>query len=179
MQEDVIARKRVFDGKLVKLDHLTVRLPNGGQSEREIVEHPGAAAVVALDAHDRVLLVHQYRLAARRVLREIPAGTLEPGEDPLECAKRELQEETGYLPGRLEHIGGLYVAPGYTTEYIHLFLALDLTYAPLAADDDEFIEVEQLPLGEALALIDSGDIVDGKSIAGLLRVARLRGLRSL
>ena len=179
MQEDVIARKRVFDGKLVKLDHLTVRLPNGEQSEREIVEHPGAAAVVALDGHDRVLLVHQYRLAARRVLREIPAGTLEPGEDPSACARRELQEETGYSPGKLEPIGGLYVAPGYTTEYIHLFLAQDLTHAPLAADDDEFIEVEQLPLGEALAMIDSGDIVDGKSIAGLLRVARLRGLRSL
>jgi ADP-ribose pyrophosphatase len=172
MKEHIIATQVIYTGRVVSLAVHEVSLPNGAESKREIIQHPGAVALVALDDDGMVLLVTQYRIAADRILREIPAGTLKPGEDILMCAARELQEETGYKPGMLEKIGGIYPAPGYTTEYIHLFLASDLIYAPLPMDDDEFIEVERMPLAEAIKLVDSGDICDAKSVAGLLRVAR-------
>jgi ADP-ribose pyrophosphatase len=113
--------------------------------------------LLALDEAKNVLLVRQFRIAAGRVLREIPAGTLEPDEVPLNCAERELQEETGYRPGKLEALGGMYVAPGYTTEYIHLFLATELSNSRLDADSDEFIEVDRVPLAEAVTMIERGD----------------------
>ncbi len=173
--ETTLHSQRLYDGRIVKLDLLDVRLPDGNEARREIIRHPGAVAVVALDAAQNVLLVRQYRTAADKILLEIPAGTLNPGEDPLACAERELQEETGYRPGKLEAMGGIYTAPGYTTEFIWLFSARDLSEFRLAMDDDEFIEVERKPLAEALALIDSGEIADGKSVAGLLRFARRSG----
>jgi ADP-ribose pyrophosphatase len=171
-----ISRQEIYDGRVIHLFVAEVKLANGGTSRRELVRHPGAVAVVALDEERNVLLVRQFRFAAGRVLTEIPAGTLEPSEDPAVCAERELQEETGFRPGRLTAIGGLFVAPGYTTEYIHLFLAEDLTPSWLSMDDDEAISVERVPLSDALAKIDSGEIIDGKSIAGLLKVARMSPL---
>lgn len=176
MNETILSTQPAFSGKLVHVDLLETRLPDGTTARRELVRHPGAVAIVALDEEQRVLLVRQYRVGAAQSLLEIPAGTLEPGEDPALCATRELQEEASYKPGRLEALGGFYVAPGYTTEYIHLFLAQDLTEASLDGDDDEFITVERLPFAQALAQIDSGDIIDGKTISGLLRVARRLGL---
>jgi ADP-ribose pyrophosphatase len=133
-------------------------------------------ALVAFDRDNNVLLVRQFRMAANRILLEIPAGTLEKGEDPEACAIRELQEETGYKPGQIESIGGIYTAPGYTTEFIHLFIATDLSESKLDADDDENIEVVRMPLAQALALIENGEIADGKSAAGLLRAARKLGV---
>jgi len=176
VNEKVIKTQSIYEGRVVKLALLDVELPDGKHSKRELVRHPGAVAIVALDAEQNVLLVRQFRIAAGKVLCEIPAGTLEPGEAPLICAERELQEETGYRPGKIEAMGGLYVAPGYTTEYIHLFLATELHESRLDADADEFIEVDRVPLRDAVAMIERGDIVDGKSIAGLLRVARMRGV---
>jgi ADP-ribose pyrophosphatase len=175
VKEIIVNKQTIYNGRVVGLALLDVTLPNGEAGKRELIQHPGAVAVVAIDEQGNVLLVKQYRIAADKIMREIPAGTLKPGEDPLVCAERELQEETGYKPGRLEPIGGIYPAPGYTTEYIHLFLATDLQHAPLPMDDDEFIEVERLPLAEALALVDSNEICDAKSVAGLLRVARRQG----
>ena len=122
-----------------------------------------------------VLLVRQFRAAAGKILLEIPAGTLNPGEVPLSCALRELQEETGFRADKLDPLGGIYTAPGYTTEFIHLFYATGLSESRLDQDADEFIEVERVPFTQALAMIDSGDIADGKSVSGLLRVARLLG----
>jgi ADP-ribose pyrophosphatase len=176
MQETTLHTEQIYKGRVVNLVVLDVRLPNGEESKRELIRHPGAVAIVALDETRNVLLVRQYRIAAGRVLREIPAGTLEPDEPPLDCAVRELQEETGYRPGRLEALGGMYVAPGYTTEYIHVFLATDLSESRLAADSDEFIEVDRVPLADAVGLIERGEIVDGKSIIGLLKVARMLGV---
>jgi ADP-ribose pyrophosphatase len=176
VNEKVLKTQSIYEGRVVKLALLDVELPDGKQSKRELVRHPGAVAIVALDADENVLLVRQFRIAAGRVLAEIPAGTLEPDEAPLLCAERELQEETGYRPGNLEPMGGLFVAPGYTTEYIHLFLATELHESRLAADADEFIEVERVSLTEAIAMIERGDIVDAKSITGVLRVARMRGV---
>ncbi len=176
MQETTLHTEQIYKGRVVNLVVLDVRLPNGEESKRELVRHPGAVAIVALDEARNVLLVRQFRIAAGRVLREIPAGTLEQDEPPLECAVRELQEETGYRPGKLEALGGMYVAPGYTTEYIHLFLATELSESRLDGDSDEFIEVDRVPLASTVGMIERGEIIDGKSIIGLLKVARMLGV---
>lgn len=171
--QKAISHQQVYRGRVVKLDLVTVELPNGEIVMREIVTHPGAVALVALDDENQVLLVRQFRSASGRVMLEIPAGTLELDETPIVCAERELQEETGYKPQKLEPMGGIFVAPGYTTEYIHLFLARDLIESRLEMDSDEFIEVVKLPFKDVLTKIDAGEIEDAKTITALLRVARL------
>ncbi|MFN8377643.1 MAG: NUDIX hydrolase [Anaerolineae bacterium] len=175
MQEIVTHEERVYDGRVIHLALLDVTLPDGGTAKRELVRHPGAVAIVPLMGED-VLMVRQFRMAANRVMLEIPAGTLNPGEEPLVCAERELQEETGYKPGVLESLGGIFVAPGYTTEFIHLFLATGLTESRLEMDEDEFIEPVRMPLRDLVAMIDRGEIQDGKSTAALLKVARRMGI---
>lgn len=175
LTETVLETETIYDGKLVRLDRVTVRLPNNETSYREIVRHPGAVAMVPLTPDDEVILVQQFRLASARIMLEIPAGTLKPGEDPQLAAARELQEEIGFRPGRLTPLGGEYTAPGYTTEFIHLFLAEDLDPAPLAVDDDEFLETVTLPLDEALRRVESGAIQDGKTITALLLAGRRLG----
>jgi ADP-ribose pyrophosphatase len=173
MQETIISTEKLYSGRVISVTLHDVSLPDGSQAKRELVQHPGAAAIVALAPRRKVLLVRQFRIAAGQVLSEIPAGTLRPNEAPELCAIRELQEETGYKPGKLESLGGFYVAPGYTTEYIHLYLATDLTASHLEGDADEFIEVQQVSVKHALSMVEHGEIVDGKSIIGLLRVARM------
>jgi ADP-ribose pyrophosphatase len=168
LTEITLSSEPIYEGRVVRLRVDQVRLPNGNTAKREVIRHPGAVAIVAFDADGKVLLVRQYRHAAARTLLEIPAGTLEPGEDPLACAIRELQEETGYKPGKIEKIGGIYTAPGYTSEFIHLYLATDLNESRLAADEDEFIEVLHVPFADALQMIQDAEIADGKSVSGLL-----------
>jgi ADP-ribose pyrophosphatase len=172
LDEKILSSEPAYLGKLVKLFVETVELPDGNRSTREIIKHPGAVAMVPLLASGEVVLVRQFRGAADKILLEIPAGTLEAGEDPITAAGRELQEEAGYRPGKLERLGGEYTAPGYTSEFIHLFLATDLVPSRLAQDADEFLEVVTLPLDEALRQVENGEIVDGKTIIGLLLVAR-------
>ena len=172
MHERIIHTARIYDGYLVKLDLHKVELPDGKHSKREVVKHPGAVAIVALDDEGNVLLVRQFRLAAGDIILEIPAGTLDPEESPENCARRELQEEVGYEPKMLESIGGIFTAPGYTTEFIHLFLATQLMESPLEGDADEFLEVVRMPLDDVLKLIDDGKIIDSKTLAGLLRAVR-------
>lgn len=166
----------IYNGRVIKVEKHDVLLPNGAASQRDLVVHPGAVAIVALDEGQNVLLVQQYRFAARKVLYEIPAGTLDPNEAPLVCASRELREETGYRPLELQSLGGIYMAPGYTTEYLHLFFAPSIAHSPLNPDEDEFIELHRVPLPKALEMIADGTIEDSKSIVGLLKVARLRGV---
>jgi ADP-ribose pyrophosphatase len=171
IEETILSSEPIYEGKLVKLYRDTVRLPDGNHADREIIKHPGAVAMVPLLLGGDVLLVRQYRTAARRILLEIPAGTLEPGEDLLIAAAREVQEEIGYKPGKLVRLGAEYTAPGYTTEIIHLFLATELEAARLDADDDEFIEVVRLPFSEALRQVIAGEIPDGKTQVALLLAA--------
>ncbi|MBN1967377.1 MAG: NUDIX hydrolase [Anaerolineae bacterium] len=175
LSEKLLSSEPVYLGKLVKLYVETVELPNGQTAIREIVRHPGAVAMVPLLDNGDVVLVRQYRVAARRLVLEIPAGTLEPGEDPEIAARRELQEEVGYWPGKLERLGGEFTAPGYTSEYIHLYLATGLEPSRLDEDDDEFLETVQLPFDEALRRVENGEIEDGKTMIALLRVARRLG----
>jgi ADP-ribose pyrophosphatase len=143
--------------------------PEGPSYTREVVVHPGAVVVIPVDANGDILMVRQWRRAVGKILLELPAGTLEEGEEAGVTADRELQEEIGYKAGRLTKLGGFYSAPGFCSEYLHLFLAEDLRESRLAPDDHEHIEVCTVPLGKALELIEQGEIEDAKSVAGLSR----------
>lgn len=166
--ETVLASERVYEGRLINLRVDQIRTSAGVESVREIVEHPGAVGVVPLDAEGRVLLVQQYRHAARGLTIEVPAGVLQPDEDPLLAAQRELREETGYRAGRLDRLGGLRTGPSFNTEYIHLYLAQQLVPDRLAMDSDEAIDVLRVTLAQALAMIQSGAIDDAKTVSAVL-----------
>ncbi|MFC1978716.1 NUDIX hydrolase [Chloroflexota bacterium] len=169
-EEVTIESKLIYKGRIFNLRDDTVKLPNGRTTQREIIEHNDVVAIVALDESDNALLVKQYRKPVEKTLLEIPAGGVEPGEDPNASALREMQEETGYLPKQLNKIGGVYASPGYCTEFLHLYLATDLVPDKLSADDDEHIELVRVPLSEIPQLISSGEICDAKSVAALLTI---------
>ena len=164
--EKILSSKVVFSGHL-KLRVDTVEMPDGRLTTREVVEHAPCIAVIPVDAEDNVLLVSQYREAVDRELLEIVAGSIDPGEDADTAAKREMQEEAGYLPQKLVSLGGYYLAPGYSTEFMHLYLATGLTPSRLTAEDTEGIKVVRVPVKKISDLLTSGKISDGKSIAGL------------
>ena len=166
-EEKTLSSQLVYDGRAVKLRVDTVRTADGRETTREIVEHADCVAIVTLDADNNVLLVNQFRKPAEKELLEIPAGGIDSGEDPEATVRRELREETGYLPRKIERLGGFYSAPGYCTEYLHLYLATDLVSSPLHAEDTEGIELVRVPIAEIPGLIASGKISDAKSIAGL------------
>jgi ADP-ribose pyrophosphatase len=173
--ERVIESRRIYDGRICALREDTVKLASGGTAKREIVEHADVVAMVPLDSDGNVLLVRQFRLAAKSELLEVPAGIAEDGEDIEEAAQRELQEEVGYRAGKLERIAGLFVSPGFCEEFVHVFLATELVESRLEADDDEHIEVVRMPVSDAVALVHSGEIRDGKSVVGLLMVGGRAG----
>ena len=170
-----MSKKIVFEGRIVSLLLETAMLPNGKRAEIEIVQHPGGAAAVALDAERRVCLLRQYRPVFRDWLWELPAGKLDPGEAPLATAQRELIEEAGVKAARWIPLGATYSSPGVFSEVVHLFLAQDLAHVPAAAEEHELLEVHWVPLPQALARAATGDINDAKTVAGLFRtVARLK-----
>ncbi|MFM7320741.1 MAG: NUDIX hydrolase [Armatimonadota bacterium] len=173
LNESVVESHRIHEGRIVNLRVDTVVLPDGRTAQREIVEHSGAIAAVPVDNDGRVLLVRQFRLAAGRPLLEIPAGGMEEGEDPAECAVRECAEEIGRVPGRLTPLFSAWVAPGYATEIIHCFLAEDLVTERKDGDVDEFVEVVPATWTEIDQWIADGSIQDMKSIAALA-IARTR-----
>ncbi len=168
MSEETLSSKNVFKGDLFSVRIDEIRLPDGSTSTREIVEHSDAVVVVPIDRSGNILLVKQYRRAAGKALLELPAGGIEPGENPLETVKRELQEEISYLPNKIISLGGFYASPGYNTEYLHLYLASDLVPAKLHAEDTDSIEVVPVPIKSITDYIKSGKICDSKSIAGIL-----------
>jgi ADP-ribose pyrophosphatase len=169
-EERTLQSEYIYRGRLVNLRLDTVELPSGRQAKREIVEHGACTAMVALDSDDNVLLVKQYRKPVERELLEIPAGGVDSGEDPVDTARRELEEETGFSAESLEKIGFFYTSPGFCNEGMHVYLARGLRPDTRDADDDENIEVIRVPLKKIPKLIASGDICDAKSIAGLLLV---------
>ncbi len=173
MEEQVTSARRIYDGRILNLRVDTVKLPNGKMSQREIVEHRGAVAIVPLKDRDTVVLVRQYRSPAGAALLEIPAGTLDDDEDVETCAHRELGEEINFKAGQMVKLFQCYMAPGYSTEVIHTYMATDLTPTEGHTDEDEFLEVVEMPFVDALRAIQTGDIQDAKSISGLLYVERL------
>jgi ADP-ribose pyrophosphatase len=177
MPEETTHSEYLYRGKILKLRLDQVRLENHHVVAREIVEHRGAVAIVALDEQNRVLMVRQHRPGAGRELLEIPAGTLEEGEEPALCATRELKEETGYSAMQWENLGYFFSSPGFCTEKMYLLLAQQLTPGKASPDDDELLTVESLPLAQAMQKIEQGEIVDAKTIIGLMRVWKLLGAR--
>jgi ADP-ribose pyrophosphatase len=167
MTFELLGSEKTYQGRVFDVRRDRVRMPGGKQAEVDIVDHPGAVTLVPVDAQGRVWMVRQYRHAAGVELLELPAGTLGPAETPEACARREVREEIGMAAGRLEKIGEFYLAPGYSTEFMYVFLATELSPDPLQADEDEFLSVETIPLEQLLQMAGSGQIRDGKSLAAL------------
>ena len=168
-----VTREKIYKGRVVKLWVERVRLPNGSETELEIIRHQGAAAVVPIDEAGNVYLVRQYRHATGEWLLEVPAGKLDPGEAPETCARREVEEETGMKVRDLLPIGPMWTTPGFTDEKIWLFVGRGLEPGNQALEEDEALVVERMPLSEALELVDRGEICDAKSVVTLLQVERL------
>ena len=177
-EEKTLSSQLIYQGRAVRLRVDSVQKPGGRETTREIVEHSDCVAIIAVDASDNILLVNQFRKPVEKELLEIPAGGIEADEDPVSTVRRELQEETGYLPGKVERLGGFYSSPGYCTEYLHLYLATDLAPSQLYAEDTESIKVVPVPISQVPALIASGSICDAKSIAGLFTFLEYRKLHS-
>jgi len=167
-EEKTLSSQLIYEGRAVKLRVDTVKMPSGRETTREIVEHGDCVAIVAIDAEGNVILVNQFRKPVEKELLEIPAGGIEPGEDPVATVHRELREEIGYLPRKVDRLGGFYSTPGYCTEYLYLYLATDLVPSQLQAEDTENIRLVRVPVSQIPSLITSGGICDAKSIAGLL-----------
>jgi ADP-ribose pyrophosphatase len=174
-----IRSRRVYTGRVISLDVDEVRFPDGSVGELEMVRHPGASAVVPFlsdpaGEDPQVLLIRQYRYAAEGYLYEIPAGRLNPGEDPRQCAMRELKEETGCTAERMEQLYTMFTTPGFTDEKIHLFMATGLTVGETKHEADEFLELQPMLLSRALQMVELGEIQDAKTALGLLFAAGFR-----
>lgn len=168
LSEHVLDEQTVFDGRIFSVDRLRVQLPDGRDALRDVVRHPGAVAVVALTDDGRICLVRQYRTALGRVTVEIPAGKLSPGEDPLECAHRELEEETGMVAERMAYLTTIATSPGFTDELIHIYMATGLSFGASNPDADEFINVDLVDLSEFIDAVLDGRIEDTKTVVGAL-----------
>ncbi|SDH08067.1 NUDIX domain-containing protein [Desulfosporosinus hippei] len=166
LQEEYLEGEVILEGRIIRVERDSVRLPNGLVSTREVVRHPGAVGVIAV-LDQEILLVRQYRYAIAQETLEIPAGKLDANESPLECAERELQEETGYR-GSMEGVSTFYTTPGFTDEVMHLFLARDLIWDPLKPDEDEFLRVERIPWDKAVQMARQNLFKDAKTILGIL-----------
>ena len=173
-----VSSRRAYSGRIINLDIDRVRFPNGSIGELEMIRHPGASAVVPFISEPgpdaEILLIKQYRYAAERFLYEVPAGRLDSGETPVDCARRELKEETGYSARGLEHMLTMFTTPGFTDEQIHVFLAFDLEPGDTAHEPDEFMSIERVRMREAVELVRIGDIVDAKTALAILFARQFR-----
>ena len=171
LQETRLGSERVYEGSRLSLRVDNMQMADGRRTTREVVEHPDAVVVLAFDDAGRIAFVRQWRAPVERPLLELPAGRIDPGELPSEAARRELREEVGLEPGRLDAAHEFYVAPGWATEYLYGFVARDCAEAPLPPDEDEELLVEWRTLGEAMTAIEQGEIVDAKSLILLQGIA--------
>lgn len=178
LEEKTLKTEHIFSGRIIQVQVDEVELPNGKTSTRELVKHPGAVAVIAITEDNKLVMVEQYRKPLEKVIVEIPAGKLEKGEEPALCARRELEEETGYDCKSLELVSSFYTSPGFADEIIHVYVAKGLTKKEDATglDEDEFVNVLEITLDEALELIKEQRIFDAKTIFGVqyLQIAQLK-----
>ena len=174
MTEKKLSSKLIYEGKILRLHVDTVELPNGKQGLREVADHPGGVAIVAIDNDGNVLTVRQYRYVFSRVFEEIPAGKLERGEDPRDAALRELKEETGATPKHFADLGPLVVSPGAYGEVLHLYLAEGLDMGATSPDEDEFLDLVKTPFDDMVRRVLSGELIDAKTVAGVLKVYAMR-----
>lgn len=161
-------QETIYTGRVFRVEKVQTQLPTGEIRAYDLIDHPSAVAIVPLDSAGNILFVRQYRVGAGEELLELPAGLLKDGEDPDPAASRELREETGMAAGKMTHLGNFYSSPGYSSEYMHIYLATGLYPAPLDQDDDEFIQVEAIPAVKALEMARGGKIRDAKTLAALL-----------
>ncbi len=165
---DVVQSEPIYQGKTFRLRRDTVKMPDGRETRLDIVEHGGSVVIIPVDAEGDMIFVRQYRHPTKLDLLELPAGTRDGDEPPETCASREIREETGMAAGHLERLGAFYLAPGYSTEFMHVFLATDLTPNPLPPDSDEFLRIEKFTVRQAMEMAEKGEIQDAKSLAALL-----------
>ncbi len=165
---DVLQSEPIYQGKAFRLRRDTVKMPDGREARLDIVEHTGSVVMIPIDAEGDMVFVRQYRHPTRLDMLELPAGTRDGDEPPQTCAAREMREETGMAAGHLEELGAFYLAPGYSTEFMHVFLATELTPNPLPPDSDEFLRVEKFPVRRAMEMAEQGKIQDAKTLAALL-----------
>jgi len=175
LSERRLSSRLVYDGKLLKVHSDTVRLPDGATAEREWIDHPGAVAVLAVTDAGELVMEHQFRYPLGRDMIEVPAGKIDPGEDPLATAKRELREETGYTAAEWAHVATIHLAIGYSNEHIEIYLARRLSHEGAKLDDEEFLEVLTLPLATALAWVREGKITDSKTVSTLFWAEKVLG----
>lgn len=176
LTEKRLSTEQIFDGRILHIRRDLVELPDGTQSVREVVDHPGGVCILALDEENQALLVSQFRYPYEQVVRELPAGKLEYGEDPDAAAIRELKEETGAAPGEFRSLGELYPSPGYCGEIIRMYLARDLSFGETHLDADEFLNLERIPFSQLVEQVLSGEIKDAKTIAAVLKAKLLLDL---
>lgn len=176
LNETTLSSETIFDGRIIHVHRDIVRLPDGGESFREVVDHPGGVCVLALDDQERALLVCQFRYPYGKVLWELPAGKLEYGEDPERAAIRELKEETGAEAGEFTSLGELYPSPGYCGEIIRMYFARKLRFGAAHLDEGEFLNVERVPFARLAERVLSGEIRDAKTVAAVLKAKLLYGL---
>lgn len=172
-EEKVTGTKHIFDGNIIKLRVDDVLMPDGSKATREVIAHNGGVGVIALTDENEVPMVSQYRIAAKSMMLEIPAGKLEYGEDPLECGKRELIEETGYEGTEFEYLGGYYATPGYCEEKLHIYLARGLKWVGQNLDDGEFLNVERYSIDELYNMVMNNEIHDCKTAIAILKTKEI------
>ena len=172
LTETTVGTERIYEGRIINVRKDTVKMPDGNTATREVIEHSAAVCIVPVDENGNVILVRQFRIPTGGPLLEVPAGGVEEGEVSEEAVLRELQEEIGYTAGKLHHLASFWVAPGWATEFMHAYLATELTPSRLDADEDENIQVVRVPFEEAISMFKSGEIQDGKTIASMLLAQR-------
>lgn len=173
LREEMVSQQTVYEGVIVNVRVDKARLLDGRITNREVVEHPGGVAVFAMDEENKVIMVRQFRYPMGEVVLELPAGKLEPGEDPRDSGLRELEEETGLQPQTFLSMGCSYSSPGILAEKIHLYFAKDLVQGPVHPDDGEFLEVVRIPYDQLMDMVAQGEIKDGKTLAGILKASLL------